>query len=153
MTEIVLQGIRGKYYIVGNSKYDIHFPQDWANNHLPDTGPDVCLNCACYGQIHGVFVCYCSNCYSQYNNNSRGDEIFNTKTTSETELWKKCPHMKDVKIEDIGYSDYWPEYCNSEFENNYDDDNTDCGTCTNRETDYLSSDEDDDDEDENQSIL
>ena len=129
----ILQGFRGKYYIVGNSTYDSHFPQEWAFNHLPDTGPDMCGNCARYGHIHGAFICYCANCYTHvynsftrsgkiYNNSStRSGFIYSTDTLKEADLWEKCPYMNGVKLEDIGVDEYWKHYCNSIEQDKYEE--------------------------------
>ena len=43
--------------------YDVNFPREWAESHLPNTGPIYCSNCSYYGTTqNGLFVMYCRNC-------------------------------------------------------------------------------------------
>ena len=42
--------------------YHENFPQEWAVNHEPGTGPDECRNCAVFGCIGDIFIGYCANC-------------------------------------------------------------------------------------------
>ena len=49
------------------------FPEEWAKDHMVNTGPNECGNCACYGSTyHGgrlegkMFLGYCANCAKNY---------------------------------------------------------------------------------------
>ena len=49
------------------------FPEEWAKDHMVNTGPNECGNCACYGSTyHGgrlegkMFLGYCGNCAKNY---------------------------------------------------------------------------------------
>jgi len=99
----------GNYYVVNKVKYDSHFPEEWATNHLSfvvgesddiaSSGPEDCGNCTCYGSIRGVFVGYCSNCAKEYKYERGGgfDHYF-----TEEEMWEKLPYMKGVKLNRVG---------------------------------------------------
>jgi hypothetical protein len=115
----LIQGRQGKYYVVNGAKYDEHFPQEWARNHLPlpssseyaniepeyISGPSNCANCETYGSINGVFVCYCICCYEHIYNGTRGGPIYSTDSVSEQELWTMLPYMNGVALENIGDKD------------------------------------------------
>jgi len=62
----------GDYYMVGYYKYDKNFPQEWALNHSPGTGPEQCGNCYDYGSKNNVFCEYCLNCAHYDYNGERG---------------------------------------------------------------------------------
>ena len=42
--------------------YISKFPREWAENHLPTTGPHECSNCREYGTMGDIFIGYCANC-------------------------------------------------------------------------------------------
>jgi len=115
----LIQGKQGRYYLVDGCKYDEHFPQEWAQNHLecPEcdedggpiccsderlTGPKYCGNCREYGSINGVFVFYCANCYKFVYKGSRGGFIYAAIDATEKELWEEMPYMNGVKFDEIG---------------------------------------------------
>ena len=59
------------HYTINNNRmcysyYGIYyaptFPEEWALNHLPKTGPHECLDCLYYGTYKGIFIDYCMNC-------------------------------------------------------------------------------------------
>ena len=115
----LIQGRQGRYYIVDGFKYDEHFPQEWATNHLSipsfnddsiiASGPKACNNCRTYGTVNDVFVGYCGNCVAYiYNDKSRGgfDCCVDIKNdiTEET-LWCEYKYMNGVKFNEIGDSD------------------------------------------------
>ena len=60
--EIVYCGDRRHYYSYDGELYTETFPEEWAQSHLPNTGPKECENCAIFGHWNGVFVSYCINC-------------------------------------------------------------------------------------------
>jgi hypothetical protein len=60
------------YYSYDEELYCGTFPEEWAQTHLPDTGPKECGNCAYYGSWNGVFLGYCTNCAQYVYNGERG---------------------------------------------------------------------------------
>ena len=122
----LIQGKQGRYYVVDGVKYEEHFPQEWALNHLPYpkevliddseiimTGPKECLNCSVYGSINDVFVFYCANCYKSVYNGERGGFIWCSSEVTEKELWEKLPYMNGILFDEIGDTDNptkWSEY-------------------------------------------
>lgn len=60
------------YYSYDEELYCGTFPEEWAKNHWPNTGPKECINCAFYGSWNGVFLGYCANCAEYAYNGSRG---------------------------------------------------------------------------------
>ena len=107
----IYQGAQGDYYVIGDIKYDAHFPEEWAKDHkdfpqgspyedyLACTGPEKCENCAFYGSLRGVFVGYCSNCARDYDF-SRGKGYLYEDT--QEEMWEKLDYMKGVTLNQIG---------------------------------------------------
>jgi hypothetical protein len=60
------------YYSYDGELYCGTFPEEWVLNHMPDTGPKECKNCAHYGSWNGVFLGYCANCARLVYNGERG---------------------------------------------------------------------------------
>lgn len=60
------------YYEHDGELYSNYFPQGWAENHHPHTGPKDCETCAWYGKLNGVFIGYCATCADEYYEFSRG---------------------------------------------------------------------------------
>lgn len=119
----IINGKFGRYYVIDNIKYDIHFPVGWAIDHkvfetesvhdgltyTEYTGPVECGNCYNYGSVNGVFVGYCSNCLRLYNNNDmpRGQFLehyagFSLDQTCECVMWHMHPYMHNVTYDKIG---------------------------------------------------
>lgn len=94
---------QGKYYVLDDIKYDIHFPITWALDHKLDTGPKECGNCSSYGTINNVFVCYCANCYMLYEGR-RGGQVLVADALNDDELWENLPYLKGVPKSKIGVS-------------------------------------------------
>ena len=116
----IYQGVQGEYYVINGIKYDVHFPQEWANDHkdFPQgypyedylaTGPEKCCNCEFYGSLRGVFVGYCSNCAREYEFKRGGGFCFDY---CHEEMWKKLDYMKGVRLAQIG--DLYIEQCEYE---------------------------------------
>ena len=59
---IVYRNNKPAYYVYDDELYCPTFPLEWARNHLLDSGPKNCPNCAYFGSHLGVFVGYCANC-------------------------------------------------------------------------------------------
>lgn len=62
----------GDFYMIESYKYANSFPKEWAQSHLPGTGPEQCGNCYDYGSKDGVFLGYCLNCAKYDYNGQRG---------------------------------------------------------------------------------
>ena len=122
----LINGKYGKYYVVDNINYDIHFPVGWAIDHkvfeayneddgityTEYTGPVHCGNCYNYGSINGVFVGYCSNCLRLYNNNGmqRGQLLqqyagLSLDQLCECVMWNIYPYIHNVSYNKIGIQD------------------------------------------------
>ena len=80
-------GWKGIYY---------HFPEEWAENHFPGTGPESCHNCAYFGCINKIvllsgeyvenaFVGYCANCAIFSYHGMRGQGMFKKITLLHSE--------------------------------------------------------------------
>jgi hypothetical protein len=128
----LIQGRQGRYYIVDGQKYDEHFPQEWALNHLPYpyprhyanmscSGPKECDNCNRYGSINDVFIFYCASCYRGVYNGERGGFIYCSDDVTEQELWTELPYMNGVKFDEIGDAKV-PTHWNEEDDDSYDED-------------------------------
>jgi hypothetical protein len=137
----IFQGSHGKYYYVDYKNkeedsfpiyYDIHFPLNWIfdeemkmipwYNHPIDcesellTGPNHCNNCKYFGYYNGVFIGYCMNCASLFEN-SRGNGLTDmeavevnenmvaldlTYFSKEKSMWNT--YLKGVSLDQIGDS-------------------------------------------------
>ena len=129
----LIQGRQGRYYVVEGQKYDEHFPQEWALNHLRyptpyndhdlGSGPKDCANCNRYGSINGVFIFYCSNCMTgvYLGEKKRGGFIYCSYDATEQELWEEFPYMNGVKFDEIGDAKV-PTHWNEEDDDSYDED-------------------------------
>jgi hypothetical protein len=62
----------GDAYLYDYQWYHTKFPQEWALDHRPGTGPGYCGNCDDYGSINGIFIGYCANCAQYDYMGSRG---------------------------------------------------------------------------------
>jgi hypothetical protein len=115
------------YYSYNEELYCGTFPEEWAENHLPNTGPKDCINCAYYGSWNGVFLGYCVNCAEYAYNGTRGRGIIDLGKENDTVSVLDCPsifetYMKDVSLSDVGDADFVDSsgivdsYCRSKFE-------------------------------------
>ena len=93
----------GKYYTYDNELYDIHFPIEYAKNHLDVSGPKKCMNCADYGSWRGVFIGYCANCADIYNFERGNGMLWNgIENQGHPEKSIFNTYLKDVDLEDVG---------------------------------------------------
>ncbi len=60
-----------EYYTINGIHYDIAFPLFWVLHENPERGPRNCMNCTDYGTFRGVFIMYCANCASGYNDEGK----------------------------------------------------------------------------------
>lgn len=134
----IFQGSYGKYYCIdylGKNEdysltinYDIHFPLNWlfneefkmypcssSNNDLDSlTGPNHCNNCRDYGFYNGVFIGYCLNCATEFEN-KRGNGLTDvagvelnehmvafdlTYFQKKNSIWNT--YLKGVSLQEIG---------------------------------------------------
>jgi hypothetical protein len=68
MTQIIFTGDLNNYYSYDGELYTGSFPYAWAKMHIAGTGPKECDHCKLCGFYNGVFIGYCANCASQYDN-------------------------------------------------------------------------------------
>lgn len=68
--------------------YISKFPREWAENHLPTTGPHECGNCRVSGTMGDIFIGYCANCadYVYRGDRGRGFMLDGKENTSERVL-------------------------------------------------------------------
>jgi len=124
------------YTVPGSTvKYHPNFPRAWAANHSPTKktyycGPNNCSNCADHCTIGGLFVGYCWNCAADYEG-ARGKAVFKIDefnveeraVLTQEQLEERLPHMKGIKIEDIGNSEdeVYPQQEDQYNEDQYDE--------------------------------
>ncbi len=63
--QVIRSSFRGcvrTYYSYDDELYAGTFPEEWAKDHAPETGPKECENCRDHGFWNGVFMLYCANC-------------------------------------------------------------------------------------------
>lgn len=111
--EIIYHYRNGKpvYYSYDEELYCGTFPEDWAKNHLPGTGPKECLNCAFYGSWNGVFLGYCANCSDYEYNGERGRGLLSMGEEDNSISVAYYPsifetYLKDVSPDDVGDTDF-----------------------------------------------
>jgi len=63
---LVYKNQRDQYYIYDDELYCLTFPEEWATNHAPNTGPNECDMCKHLGSWNGVFIGYCVECAEVY---------------------------------------------------------------------------------------
>lgn len=102
------------YYSYNEELYAGCFPKEWAQNHLPGTGPNECNNCSYFGSWNGVFLGYCANCAIDLYEGRRGRGFIQMGKEYDDETALEYPsafdtYLKDVCMDDIGDTDF----CNS----------------------------------------
>jgi hypothetical protein len=86
----------GEHYLYKGFWYYCKFPVEWAQTHLPHTGPNECDNCAYHGSVHEgtIFVGYCLNCADRVYHFTRGPGM-------PTEAASSLDYMGETQLEDI----------------------------------------------------
>jgi len=107
----VFAGDKRQFYSYDEELYTATFPFEWAENHLPGTGPKECGNCACYGSWNGVFIGYCSNCAHYQYNGERGKGFIDYGTENNSEELANFvsvfdTYLKGVDLDDVGDKDF-----------------------------------------------
>ena len=102
------------YYSYNEELYTWSFPKEWAQTHLPDTGPNECNNCATFGCWNGVFVGYCANCALYVYEGRRGRGFIDLGKEYAEEDALEYPsafdtYLVDIDLVDVGDTDF----CNS----------------------------------------
>jgi len=110
--EIVFHYRKGKraFYSYDEELYCATFPQEWAKNHLPGTGPKDCKVCATIGSWNGVFIGYCVGCCqkSYCGKRGRGLVSYGKETTPDNNTVPSIfeTYLKDIDPYEVGDSDY-----------------------------------------------
>jgi hypothetical protein len=92
----------GAYYAYEGIVYIGTFPEEWATNHWPDTGPHECGNCFHWGSVRNVFIGYCTNCADHVYNGCRGRGFIDVATESENiYLSVFNTYLKDINVDNI----------------------------------------------------
>jgi hypothetical protein len=94
------KGYFGKFYMVDGEKYHWTFPLEWALSHTSysvyiDSGPKACYGCRSQGRINDVFVGYCTFCFDDIYNGTRGGRFNASSTVHDNidKLWEAFPYM------------------------------------------------------------
>jgi len=83
--------------------YHENFPQEWAENHDPNTGPYECANCAFYGCVGDVFVGYCANCAMYVYKGSRGRGFVGDGLENTSDDAMQYPSAFDTYLEGVEF--------------------------------------------------
>ena len=110
-------GHRGKrlYYCYGDELYAGTFPEEWAQDHAPGTGPGECEDCRVRGGWNGVFMLYCANCAIHVYHGERGKgaispgEEYDGDENREFRSAFKT-YLYDVNLNDVGDTDFRDSY-------------------------------------------
>jgi len=99
------------YYSYDEELYCGTFPEEWAENHLPGTGPRECGNCAWFGSWNGVFLGYCANCAHYDYNGERGRGFIDCGKENDAEEVQHFPsafdtYLKTITPDDVGDKDF-----------------------------------------------
>lgn len=99
------------YYSYDEELYCGTFPEKWAKNHLPGTGPKDCRNCAHFGSWNGVFLGYCANCAEYEYNGERGRGLIDVGTEHHNDFVSKFPSIFETYLsgfipDDVGDKDF-----------------------------------------------
>ena len=115
--EFVVCGDNSQYYSYDGELYTDTFPIEWAENHLPETGPKDCKNCNYFGSWNGVFIGYCLNCSKNDYKYKRGwgfgslgvvgweryiEDVDEDKEVALNGLEASNTYLKDINFNDIG---------------------------------------------------
>ena len=104
------------------------FPEEWAKDHIADTGPNECGNCAFSGSIyHGgrlegkMFLGYCANCAKIYGG-ERGQGLIGFGDENPGMMYYPTiydMYMKDVDLDSLDTSEVSSEAKGVEFDTWY----------------------------------
>ena len=116
------RGGKRRYYSYDNELYADTFPEEWAQNHAPGTGPTDCENCGYYGYWNGVFIGYCLNCACYEYDGSRGNGFTSPGEESKdsakdsfgdnTYSGAFATYLYGVNLHDVGDRDFCDSYRN-----------------------------------------
>jgi len=98
------------YYSYDDELYAGTFPEEWAMDHAPGTGPKDCENCRDAGGWNGVFLGYCGNCAIYEYNGTRckgfispGVELHNSYNHDYDSAFDL--YLYEVNLHDVGDTD------------------------------------------------
>jgi hypothetical protein len=120
------------FKVYNDELYALEYPDEWIMSHKKGTGPE-CYNCIDHASWRGVFIGYCGNCATAYEDFSRGPG-FCGKAVEHNNI--KCPpersayntYLKNANLENIGSIDFNPCHTIHEhivWKNNIEAENTD----------------------------
>ena len=110
--KVIRSSFRGcvrTYYSYDDELYAGTFPEEWAMDHAPETGPKDCENCRnlCF---NGVFLGYCGNCAIHVYNGTRckgfispGVELHNSYNHDYDSAFDL--YLYEVNLHDVGDTD------------------------------------------------
>ena len=121
---------RCNYYSYNNELYAPTFPEAWAKDHLPGTGPECCAECKTFGFWNGVFLGYCVKCSDQYHGDRGNGFIFygeEKKSAAYLENAAFNSYLRDVDFSEIGDVDFMDTAAIIEELNAFDPYDIECG--------------------------
>jgi hypothetical protein len=98
---------------------------EWAEDHIPGTGPKDCIECKKNGFWNGVFIGYCVPCSEQYKshyeggqtndqNLGRGNGFVNSYETSDGPASATRTYLSNIEREDVGDTDLFDSAANQD---------------------------------------
>ena len=128
MSEQIQRCNDGFYYAHEGIIYIGTFPEEWATNHIEDTGPHDCENCVYFGTVKNVFIGYCANCADYIYEGSRGKGFIDTliedvaPETHDENLYQSAfdTYLKNINVDNINIEDIYEEEENSPYAKYYD---------------------------------
>jgi hypothetical protein len=109
--EIQMCSANNQFYSYDGELYTSTFPEEWARNHLPCTGPKECEECRKVGGWNGVFIAYCVPCARKYDSergtgfDSVGHDLHSNASNSATNTY-----LSGIDWNDIGDKDIYDSY-------------------------------------------
>ena len=93
------------FYTYNNVLYALPFPEEWAKDFKPETGPANCSDCGTFGVWNAAFLGYCVKCAEKYNGERGNGFIFygtEKKINKENKNSAFNTYLKDVDLDEIG---------------------------------------------------
>jgi hypothetical protein len=123
--QFILCGPKRNYYVYDDELYTKTFPMEWAEDHIPGTGPKDCIECKKNGFWNGVFIGYCVPCSEQYKshyeggqtndqNLGRGNGFVNSYETSDGPASATRTYLSNIEREDVGDTDLFDSAANQD---------------------------------------
>jgi len=91
------------FYTYNNELYAPTFPEEWAKDFKPETGPANCSDCGTFGVWNAAFLGYCVKCAEKYNGErGNGFSFYGKEKEEENKNSAFNTYLKDVDLYEIG---------------------------------------------------